>query len=184
MLNGILSVQLGLIWKVPLTLYMLSVKTAQKSMMEPPWLQLLWQPKRRIFLSSDELRGDTLLPKETYIHMNRYEHITPKVKLDLAAEPLVSTISSSWFILFQIHLVRAFLTTGRAWTCDLSHREYPVLSEAICLPQPWSPSLFLLCSTFCLLKHLLLEWDPRDHREVRSRNHLLKSLDYIHILYV
>lgn len=114
MLNGILSVQLGLIWKVPLTLYILSVKTAQKSMVEPPWLQLLWRPKRRIFLSSDGLHGGTLLPKEIYIHMNRYEHIKPKVKLDLAAEPLVSTISSTWFILFQVPLVRAFITTRRA----------------------------------------------------------------------
>lgn len=182
MLNRILSVQLGLIWKVPLSLYMLSVKTSQNSMMEPLWLQLLWRPKRRIFLSPGGLHGHTLLPKEIYIHMNRYEHITPKVKLDLAAVPLVSTISSSWFILFQIHLVRAFITTGRSWTCDLSHREYPALSEAVCLLQPWSQSLFLVCSTFCLLKHSLLEWDPRDHREVRNRNHLLKSLDCIHIL--
>lgn len=102
MLNGVLSVPLGVIWKAPLTLYILSVETAQKSMTEPPWLQLLWRPKRRIFLGSDGLHGDTLLQKEIYIHVNRYEHIIPKVKLDIAAKPLVSTISSTWFILFQI----------------------------------------------------------------------------------
>lgn len=69
-------------------------------MMEPPWLQLLWRPKRRILLSSDGLHGDTLLQKEIYIHVNRYEHITPKVKLDIAAEPLVSTISSN-----MVHII-------------------------------------------------------------------------------
>lgn len=82
MLNGVLSVPLGVIWKAPLSLYILSVKAVQKSMTEPPWLQLLWRTKRRIFLGSDGLHGDTLLQKEIYIHVNRYEHITPKVKLD------------------------------------------------------------------------------------------------------
>lgn len=145
MLNGILRAPLGVIWKAPLTLYILSVEAAQKSMMEPPWLQLLWRPKRRIFLGSDGLHGDTLLQKEIYIHVNRYGHITPKAKLDSSWAP------GQYYLLYTVHiisdaLVRAFIATRRAWSCGLSHRECPALSEAVCLPQSWSQSLFLLIS--------------------------------------